>query len=108
MSMTKERVGTNPDGSPHFLYDYTENSPAPEGVEPGGLMLTGPISGTVVLKDGTAYSVTPEVIEVGHGHTGPILHHIEKMQEAGGFNNGTFQHVCTERCGVEADAPVAS
>jgi hypothetical protein len=112
--MTKEQVGTNPDGSPHFLYTYAcdHGCEANGGACTGGLLLTGPISGTVGLKDGTLYSVTPDVIEHGPGHSGQILHHIEKMHEkASTFTNvdgSPFKHVCTEACGPEADAPVAS
>ncbi len=104
MPMTKTRIGTNPDGSPHFLYDFTcPDGHTEDGSCSAGLLLTGPISGTVALKDGTAYSVTPEVIEFAHDHEGGIQHHIEKMHEAAGYNNGDFKHVCTDRCGAEAD-----
>ncbi len=91
--MDTKVIGTNPDGSPHVEYIYT----GPEG---GGLLVTGPISGTVVLADGTVYSVTPEVIEWAPGHEGPILHHIEKLHEAAGTFKG-FSHVCTDACGAD-------
>lgn len=91
--MKKELIGANPDGSPHYLYTF-------EGPEGGGLIVTGPIAGTVALVDGTVYSVTPEVIEHVAGHQGPILHHIEQLHEkAGTF--GDFAHVCTDACGAE-------
>lgn len=115
-----KRAEPNPDGTPHFIYDYTctwdECSHGPDGECAGGMLLTGPISGSLVLKDGSAYSVSPECIEVRPGHQGPILHHIERMHEAAGLQvpdptdtehlvkkTMDFKHVCTESCGAEAD-----
>lgn len=70
-----------------------------DGPEGGGVLLTGPISGTVVLKDGTVYDVTPEYITHAPGHAGPIMHHIHKLH---GEKYGL--HVCSELCGDERDA----
>jgi hypothetical protein len=98
VTVTKTQTGTNEDGSPHWNYDY-------DGPPDGGLLVTGPISGTVVLKDGTAYNVTEPCIEFAPGHDGPILHHVEKMHEAAG-TFPDFTHVCTDRCGDEAETPI--
>ena len=93
MTVTKTLIGKNEDGSDRFDYDYN-------GDPDGGLTVTGPISGTVVLADGSVHSLTPEVIEHGPGQKGPILHHIESLhQEAGTFPG--FVHACTDACGAE-------
>lgn len=60
-----------------FHYDY-------HGEEGGGLLLTGPVNGTIILKDGTVYDVSPETIPHFKGHAGPIVHHIESIHEAAG------------------------
>jgi hypothetical protein len=97
MAITKTLIGTNPDGSNKYDYLY-------EGHPDGGLMFTGKVAGTVMLSDGTAYNVTPDVIETAPGHAGGILHHIEKMHEASGDIPG-FVHSCSDTCGPEADKP---
>lgn len=88
----------NPDGS--YLFDGSD------GME--GVIKTGPVSGSVRLKDGTAYDVTPEFIEHAPGHGGRIAHHIAKIHEASGrlatFQGGDPAHTCTEECGDEAEA----
>jgi hypothetical protein len=94
MTMTKTLDGTKIDGTPKYAYTYT-------GDPDGGLLITGPVSGTVRLADGTAYNVTPEVIEHGPGHAGPICHHIEVMHQESGFLGADFVHTCTEACGAE-------
>lgn len=89
----------NPDGS--LTWDGSD------GTE--GVVKTGPVSGTVRLKDGTVYDVTPDLIESkAPGHGGRIAHHIAKLHEASGrlaeFQNGDAVHTCTEECGDEAEA----
>ncbi len=97
MAVTKTRTGTNPDGSPFYDYAYSCDHGCPEGECKGGLIVTGPISGTVVLSDGTPVSVTPDVIEHAPGQAGEILCLIEQMHErAGTF--GDFVHEHTENC----------
>lgn len=91
----------NEDGSPHieWMFDESDNPG-------GGVMLTGPVKGEVVLSDGTRYDVTPSIIEHKAGHAGPISHHIEKLHEANGQlcvlrGWGSPVHTCTEACGAE-------
>lgn len=64
MALTKIRLGTNEDGTPHYLYQQDDPSVP--------LVYTGPISGTVDVThpDGTTftYDVTDQVIEVFPGH----------------------------------------
>ena len=58
MALTKTYLGDNPDGTPHF--NVTSDSKNPH------FLLTGPDSvGVLHTDDGTAYDVTPSVIEVG-------------------------------------------
>lgn len=59
MALEKIRLGTNEDGSPHYLYRQTDPSMP--------LVITGPLTGTVELPDGTVYDVTDDVIEVNPG-----------------------------------------
>lgn len=120
MAYEKTQIGTKEDGTPIFHYDYKGQDGDTEG-NTGGLLLTGPVFGTVTLSDGTTYDVSPEVIEHAAGHAGAICHHIEKIHEslggvpAGpnmvrmGFADGTpFAHTCTDACGAEATpAPTA-
>lgn len=88
---------TNPDGS--LSWDGSD------GTE--GVVKTGPVSGTVRLKDGTSYNVTPEFIESkAAGHGGRIAHHIALMhQESGRLEEmtGSVVHTCTEECGDETE-----
>ena len=55
MAITRKRIGTNPDGSDHFLYELN-------GAE--HVVATGPAIGLVQLADGTLYDVTDHYIEV--------------------------------------------
>jgi hypothetical protein len=100
MAITKTLVGTNPDGTNLYNYFYA-------GHPDGGLMFTGKVAGTVTLKDGTSYDVTPDVIETAPGHAGGILHYIEKMHENSGDLGPDFKHSCSDTCGPEADKPKA-
>lgn len=97
---TDKEVTPRDDGSARNHYEY-------DGVEGGGVILTGPVSGTVQLKNGHVYDVTPELIEHQPGDAGAICHHIAKMHEASGrlaaFQKGDPVHTCTEECGDEAD-----
>ncbi len=103
--LTKELTDElNENGTPRVLWTW-DGSDMPEG---SGVLVTGPVKGEVVLKDGTRYDVTPEVIEHLPGHGGPLAHHIERrLEESGqlralrGSDDGT--HTCTEACGPEAD-----
>lgn len=120
MAFEKTQIGTKEDGTPIFHYDYKGQDGDTEG-NTGGLLLTGPVFGTVALSDGTTYDVSPEVIEHAAGHAGPICHHIEKMHEANGgipagpnmvrvttHADGTpWTHTCTDACGTEATPPPA-
>jgi hypothetical protein len=73
MALKWTQVGTNPDGSPAFT--VTADS--------GHVLLTGDHSrGQVAVSDGTAYDVTPQVIEVeSPEHAGEISHHIGVQHE---------------------------
>jgi hypothetical protein len=77
MTLTRELIGKNEDNSPHYHYTY-------DGPEGGGLVRTGPVSGSVQLADGTVYDVGPEVIEHAPGHGNAIAFHIAKMHEKSG------------------------
>jgi hypothetical protein len=90
-----EQIGVNEDGSPRFNHTYN----GPEG---GGVLMTGPVSATVQLKDGAIYDLTPAVIAHLPEHLGPLLHHIEMIHESTGRLGSDFSHVCTDACGAEA------
>lgn len=60
MAVTKIRLGTKDDGTP--LYHYHQDDPTK------AVVITGPITGSVELPDGTVYDVTDEIIEVEPGH----------------------------------------
>jgi hypothetical protein len=104
MAVIKTRTGTNPDGSPFFDYNYSCDHGCPEGECTGGLLVTGPISGTVVLSDGTPISVTPDVIEHAPGQVGEILCQIEQLHEKAGTFPG-FTHTHTDACAPASQAP---
>lgn len=92
--MQKVQMGTNDDGTPHYRYFF-------DGPEGGGVIRTGPVSGSVVLKDGTVYDLSEDMIAHHPGHGGPLAHHIGLLHEkTGRLDAGT--HVCTEDCGDEA------
>jgi hypothetical protein len=75
MALTKAQSGVNEDGT--IRYHYTWNGE-------GGVLKTGPVSGSVTLSDGTVYNVTDEYIEHAPGHASAIAFHISKMHEASG------------------------
>lgn len=56
MGLQKIRLGTNEDGTPQWLYSNDDPK--------AHLVITGPITGDVTLKDGTTVNVTDAVIEV--------------------------------------------
>lgn len=60
MSVTKIRLGTKDDGTP--LFHYLQDDPTK------AVVITGPITGTVELPDGTVYDVSDDLIEVEPGH----------------------------------------
>lgn len=76
MAVTKIRLGTNEDGSPHYLYQSDDPTKA--------LVLTGPITGAVTLPDGTEYDVTEPLIEVEPGHELLVSDAIGAVHEAEG------------------------
>ena len=47
-------------------------------------VLTGPISGTIAMADGSAYDVTPEAIAVKPEHVRELLLSIHKSHHAAG------------------------
>ena len=47
-------------------------------------LLTGPISGTIAMADGSAYDVTPEAIAVKPEHVNELLLAIHKSHHAAG------------------------
>ena len=102
MALTKTLTdGLTEQGAPRVVYSFDESdNPG------GGVLVTGPAKGEIVLRDGTRYDVTPEVIEHKAGHAGPIAHHIEKQHEASGLlaelRPDAPTHTCTEACGSEA------
>jgi len=93
--MKKTLIGKNENGTDRYHYEF-------DGPEGGGLLFTGPISGTIVLKDGTPFNLSDELIEHGPGQAGPIHHHIEKLHERTGAIPG-FKHTCSDDCGDEAE-----
>ena len=76
--MQKRLIGENPDGTHRFEYSIMDE---PEGT---ALFVTGPISGTVVLADGTAYEVTEYAIPVKNEHVSELALTIHKMHHAAG------------------------
>jgi hypothetical protein len=102
-TMRKELSGTNEDGTPHYRYYF-------EGPEGGGVVRTGPISGTVALKDGTVYDLSEDYVAHHPGHAGPLAHHIGMLHERAGRlqaldadgNPIPFRHTCDDFCGDEA------
>jgi hypothetical protein len=72
--------GINDDGSPRYNYELTS-----EEVEGGMVaMITGPISGTIVLPSGAAYDVTEWAVPVRREHAGELLVAIHRAHHAAG------------------------
>ena len=80
-----------------FAYNYTLDAEAPPG---HGLVLTGPVAGTVELADGTTYDVTPECIEHAPGHAEAILFHIDEMHRKGGTFGPDFKSTFEDKTGA--------
>jgi hypothetical protein len=70
----------NEDGSPRFNNSWTPL----EGDETIHVVQTGPINGTLLLADGTAYDVTPDHIQVKAVHVDAIHYAIAKAHESSG------------------------
>lgn len=79
--LTRARRAEGAIGPNDVAYNYASS----DG-QPTGFLLTGAVAGTVVLDDGTAYDVTPEVIEheLGKGHGEAIAYHIHRMHQSAG------------------------
>jgi hypothetical protein len=78
--MLKELVSTNPDGSPHYRFELTQDE------HDSGLvaLMTGPIAGPLTLDDGTTYDVTDTFIPVKREHVGPLHIAIVESHHANG------------------------
>jgi hypothetical protein len=76
MAVTKIRLGTNEDGTPHYLYQSDDPTKA--------VVITGPVSGIVSLPDGTSYDVSEPMIEVEPGHELLVSDEIGKIYESEG------------------------
>ncbi len=92
MTITKTRLGTNEDGTPHFHY-----------VSDGHLIMTGPITGSVTTPDGTSYDVSPAFIEVASlDHAGDVSHAIGMRHQEEGHplhdSDVPFVHECDNGC----------
>lgn len=86
MALQKIRLGDNEDGTPHYFYRQTDPSVP--------VIVTGPISGTVTLPDGTVYDVTDAVIEVAPGHELHVSDAIGARHVAEGHpRSDSFVHV---------------
>jgi hypothetical protein len=100
----------NPDGSMRDDFNYSFADPAdPTGQTPhpdflGHIVMTGPIAGTVSLKNGKTFDVTPKYIhclpEEG-GQIACIIHRLHNANNDAGFE----PHVHTEACGPEGASP---
>lgn len=92
--MTKEYVGQNGDGTPHFHYKLTGD---------GHAFMTGKVYGTFTVPDGTAYDVSEPWIEVRPEHAGELSHLIGVHHEEHGHPDhkpeDPFVHLCTDACG---------
>jgi hypothetical protein len=72
--------GTNADGSQRYDYELTQ-----EELDDGFVaFITGPISGTVALPDGTAYDVSEPAIPVRRHHVGELLVAVHRAHHAAG------------------------
>ena len=92
MAMTKEFLGLNDDGTPHFHYKTD-----------GHALLTGKVYGNFTMEDGTVYDVSDAIIEIDPKHAGEIAHKIGVHHEENGHpDHGPdepFTHQCTDHCG---------
>ncbi len=78
--MIKHNDGTNEDGTPRFRFELTQEE------HDAGLVafVTGPISGTIGISDGSAYDVTEWAIPVKREHVGEMHVAIHKSHHAAG------------------------
>lgn len=116
MTIKKEYVGENPDGSQQFAISsdhpnqyHAVDNPDPEAV---GIIWTGPIFGKVTAADGTLYEVSDDFIEAPMKHHGEISHAIGARHTAEGHPKHTnpdvpYVHECTDHCGGFYTAPTA-
>lgn len=79
----KTELKYDEDGTPRFNYVTEAENPA--------VIATGPVTGPIVLNDGTVYDVTPDYIEHDPKHTNAILYHIEKWHEKAGTFGKDFK-----------------
>ena len=96
--MIKTATGeVHEDGSPKFHFELTQDE-----VDAGlsVAFATGPVSGSVALRDGAVYDITDFWIAVRPEHAGPIAHHIHRLHNALG-TPGVPEHACSEECGFE-------
>lgn len=103
MALTKQTVGYRSDGTPIESYVHDGNG------EPH-LLITGPVTGTITVVDGTRYDVTGEVIEcASQDHARQVAHFIGLQHEETGVNgtNPGFVHTCTDDCGELSRTPTA-
>ena len=78
--MAKHLIGTNEDGSARFHYNFAEDGDNFLGVA----LFTGPISGTLAMRDGTAYDVSENVIHCKPEHLEELKLTIHKAHHAAG------------------------
>jgi hypothetical protein len=78
--MIKTPQGTNEDGTPRYNFELTQDE-----VDQGLVaFVTGPISGTIAMADGTAYNVTDWAIPVQAIHVGQLHVAIHQAHHAAG------------------------
>jgi hypothetical protein len=78
--MLKEYKGQNPDGSPYFHYELTQDE-----VDAGFVaFMTGPIAGVLTLDDGTRYDVTDYAIPVKAEHVRQLQVKVHEAHHANG------------------------
>jgi hypothetical protein len=112
MALIKEMV-VGEDGVQRW--HYYQDPPDPD--KP--IVMTGPVTGSVVLKDGTTYDVTADFVEVdATDQAQELMHKIGLYHEEHGHPShpsraasnydplvDEFQHVCDDGCGVHARSP---
>ena len=93
--------GKDDKGEPWKNYSFVKPGTNGEPIDGflGHIMYLGPVvQGTILLKDGTGYDLTPDHIDCKPEHVGAINHHVALWHVA----NGTLDaHTCTDDCGDE-------